>query len=186
MSLAALVVVGVALAVLAMTGLSLWLGVVLALLRRRRTDDGDAAAGRVDVLVPARGEGAGVLRCVDSVLSQEHDDVHVHVLVGGSDDSSAKALRGREPDPRVTVHELGKEGKAEKLNLALKKTSAPYVALLDADHVADPDWLRRSLAALASRPDCVGVQGERRPLQLRRLGVGVARLLHRDDGGLPA
>jgi len=140
----------------------------------------------VTVLVPARDEGAMALRVIQSLLDQDtRRAVHVHLLFADRHDTSwpylKEAFLSSEPPPdvdsvvlldahaghagprRVTVGFTARGGKADKINWALARVATPLVAVLDCDHQAHPDWLRRAAARLVSTGARV-VQGRRHGL----------------------
>ncbi len=185
-----------------MTGISIVLMSILALYAcgyylvifvflgdRRRADGrpppegGPCHADSVAALVPARHEGARILRTIESLLRQDYaGNIRIIVLVEDSADSSVPFLTAAYPQASSAAQEPGRhielwsEGsrslelvftgvsaKSEKINAVSGQLEAPYAAILDADHEADPAWIRTSLALMES-DDAAIIQGRRGPL----------------------
>lgn len=111
--------------------------------RRPATHDASTIPGRVAVLVPTYNEGLEVLTPTVAAAVAMRLDHETWVL----DD-------GARPDVERLAIELGarylarpthEHAKAGNLNHALGVIDADYIAVLDADHVASPDFLVRTL-----------------------------------------
>ncbi|MCC6622674.1 MAG: family 16 glycosylhydrolase [Deltaproteobacteria bacterium] len=164
----------------------------LSFLWGRATGRGEAEAPDADeavtVIVPARNEGAMALRVIQSLLDQDtRRPVHVHVLFEDRSDSSwpflqaafgvegagartgagsvvlLEAREGYAGLRTVAVGFVGAGGKADKINWLLPRVTTPLVAVLDCDHQAHPDWLRRAAHRMRSRGARM-VQGRRQGL----------------------
>ena len=133
----------------------------------------------VTVLVPAFNEGSALLDTVETLLHQDYPGpVLIQVLVKDEEDSSFGPLREKyELDEHLSVTRgrftlqvclTGLQRKHSKVNLALEKLTSTYVAFLDADHRAEPEWLRASVAVL-ERGEHAAVQSRRGPLEARTL-----------------
>ena len=149
----------------------------------------------VTVLIPARDEGAAAVHAIRSVLEQDHcGPIEVRLLVADAEDTALPLVRaaflvegdgssaeaGDEvaevgPLRRVRVQRLGVHGKSARIRAALETVDSPYVAILDADHVAQPRWIGSALGHLA-RAQAKGVPT--RMVQSRRYPIA-ARGLHR-------
>ncbi len=100
----------------------------------------------VDVLVPTRGEPVELLeKTLQACLAMEYDDpAKVHVwLCDDADRPEMKALAAR-LGIGYFFRRDGKDAKAGNLNAALAKTSAPLVAVFDADMCPVPSFLLRT------------------------------------------
>ncbi|MCP2269101.1 glycosyltransferase [Actinokineospora diospyrosa] len=108
----------------------------------------------IDVVVPARDEGALVGACVRSALVGSADlDVRVVVVANGCSDDTAERAR----EAGAVVVETAGEGKAAALNVGLGHCREGAVVFLDADTVLTPGTLGAMAAALdVPRPRLVG------------------------------
>lgn len=133
------------------------------------------------VAIPTRNEGEGAVRALRSVLGQDYPgDVTVHLLVADRDDTALPCLARAFPQADLTGAEdevvlwsepgrvavvgfTGRSPKHHHLNWLVERTSCPLVAILDGDHEAFPDWLRRSVAVMRESSADV-VQARRVPI----------------------
>lgn len=101
----------------------------------------------VDVFIPVYGEPVEVVEpTVAAALALRGAEVRVAVLDDGASPAiEAMAHRLGAAYLRRTVHTGAKAG---NVNHALGRTTAPYVAVLDCDHVPDPAFLERTLGHL--------------------------------------
>ncbi|MDQ2957760.1 MAG: glycosyltransferase family 2 protein [Actinomycetota bacterium] len=140
-------------------------------------------------------QGAHLLPdCLDSLAAQS---VPCQVLVvdNASTDRTPQLLAERAAELRV-LRLPSNTGFAGGVAAALPHVRTPFLALLNNDAAAEPDWLERSLAALADRPDTAAitsrlltwpVQGKpvlinNAGVQLVRGGYGADRGLHAENG----
>ncbi len=140
---------------------------------------GGSSETSVTVLVPAYNEGAALVDTVQTLLHQDYEGpVRIRILLEDHNDTSYAALaeaytldgdhsftRGRF---KVEVCLTGLRPKHSKINFALETLTSTYVAFLDADHRAEPGWLRASVQIL-ERGDHAAVQSRRAPLEARTL-----------------
>lgn len=98
----------------------------------------------VDVFVPVYDEPVDVVEAtVAGAARMTAARVRLHVLDdGGNPEVEELAVRHGAAYVRRTVRAGAKAG---NLNHALARTSAPFVAVFDCDHVPDPDFLERTL-----------------------------------------
>ena len=101
--------------------------------------------------------GAMVERCLDCLAGQTTQAFEVIVVDNGSRDGSLERLRAR---PEVTakparyrlIEAGGNLGFARANNLAIAETRAAWVATLNPDGFAAPDWLAEMLAGVQRHP----------------------------------
>jgi glycosyltransferase involved in cell wall biosynthesis len=86
---------------------------------------------------------------VESILGQSFADFEFVVVDDGSTDRTPEILQGYD-DARLRVLSPGRLGRAGALNHALAETTAPLVALMDADDVSLERRLERQVEFLAS------------------------------------
>lgn len=111
---------------------------------------------RVRVLVVNHNSGAWLARCLESLRTQTMPDFEAIVVDNASIDQSFPA---HAPDPRFVLMPLGQNvGFAVANNLAAQGARTPWLAMLNPDAIAAPDWLEQLLAEAGAHPDC-GVFG---------------------------
>lgn len=134
---------------------------------------------RVTVLIPSRDEGPLALAAIDSLLRQDHlGPVAIVLLLADREDNSLPHLAARfglpdgddslveiysESRRRVCIAFTGVHPKSAKINWVVPRLESPFVAILDSDHRARPDWLRRALDTLSDRGARM-VQARRGPM----------------------
>ena len=109
----------------------------------------------VDVIVPCYKYGHYLGQCVESVLSQSHQDLRVLIIDDCSPDHTeevARALVAR--DGRVTYRRhRANRGHIATYNEGLDWTDGDYVLLLSADDLLTPGSLRRAVGLLDGNPE---------------------------------
>jgi cellulose synthase (UDP-forming) len=115
--------------------------------RRRRRVWWDAPPPPVDILVPVYGEPVGVVEpTIAAAVDLKGAEVRVHVLDDGRD-PAMREMAERHGADYVQRPDRG-GAKAGNLNHALDHTDAPFVAVLDCDHVPDERFLEATLGYL--------------------------------------
>lgn len=100
----------------------------------------------VSVLVVTWNGRALLERCLPALAAQTLDDREVVVVDNGSGDGTAGAVPELCPGA-VVVRSRANLGFARGNNLGLTRCRGRYVALLNNDCVAEPDWLARAVDA---------------------------------------
>ena len=105
----------------------------------------------VSVVVPNWNGRDLIDRCLDSVRAQTVRDLEIIVVDNGSTDGSPEHLRRQHPDVRLVALAVNR-GFAGGVNAGVRAARGEFVALLNNDAWAAPDWLERLTARLASEP----------------------------------
>ena len=98
---------------------------------------------RVSVYVPAYNAGEYLSRCIQGLLSQTHSPDEILVVDDGSQDGTA-AIARKYAQVTVVQHEKNL-GLGAARNTAFRAARNELVASLDADCVAQPNWLETLL-----------------------------------------
>jgi GT2 family glycosyltransferase len=105
----------------------------------------------VCVIVVAYNAGAYLADCVASLRRQSWTDFETIIVDNGSSDGSVEALGPLPPSFRVIA--AGENlGFAAANNRAAAAASSPWIALLNPDAIAAPDWLEKLMAARQTHP----------------------------------
>lgn len=126
----------------------------------------EGAAPSVLIQIPTFNESAVIGRVLEAVARQEwpRSRFQVQVLDDSTDHTpelaAAMVGRLREEGVQIELRRRTDRGgfKAGALQAGLGGSAAPYVAILDADYVPSPDWLRSSMAPLLSNHRLAFVQ----------------------------
>lgn len=85
--------------------------------------------------------------CIDSILGQTYKEIEIIVVDNGSTDGSADLLNQKYKDRiRLILNETNL-GFAEGNNVGIAAASGKYIALLNNDAVADPQWIEELVHA---------------------------------------
>lgn len=107
---------------------------------------------KISVIIVNFNGGDWLTRSVRSVAEQTLKDFECFIVDNGSTDGSLAALP--KLDKRFTIMEAGENlGFAAANNLAAKQASGDWLALLNPDAFARPDWLEKLLAATSLAPN---------------------------------
>lgn len=105
----------------------------------------------VDVIIPSYEGRHHLERCLPSLERQSHPDVRVIVVDNGSRDDTAAWIA--EHHPGVDCVGLPENrGFSAAVNAGVRAGSAPFVALLNNDTVADVHWVEALVRALREDP----------------------------------
>ena len=111
---------------------------------------------KVSVYIPAYNVAEFLSKCIESLLAQTLPPNEILVIDDGSRDASAE-IAARYSRVTLIRHEKNR-GLAAARNTAFQSARNEFVASLDADCVADPDWLA-SLVPHFADPKIAGAGG---------------------------
>lgn len=110
---------------------------------------------RVSVVIPNYNGAAWLPGCLDALAAQTFADYKILLVDNGSTDHSVPLLR--ESYAHVQLIALKRNiGFAAAVNLGIRAAPSQYVALLNTDTVAKPDWLAALVRALDQSPAATG------------------------------
>jgi glycosyltransferase involved in cell wall biosynthesis len=138
----------------------------------------------VSVVMPVYNEARFVGVAIQSILEQTFSDFELVVVDNGSSDDSALVL-SRLTDSRIRVFRNEKNlGSAAASNRAVRESTAPLIARMDADDIAFPRRLEKQVEAFNARPtlgllggqvdhfqDGVSLRGRFAPRALTPVGI---------------
>ena len=105
----------------------------------------------VEILLAAFNSEKYISCLVDSLLSQDYEDIRITVRDDGSSDSTPEIIKSyAEHDPRVALLPDSSASGSAKSNFfkLILASTAPYVMTCDADDVWLPDKVSKTLAAM--------------------------------------
>lgn len=111
---------------------------------------------RLSVVVVNWNSREDLAACLASLRAQTHPDVETIVVDNGSADGSADMVAERFPEA-ILLRETENLGFAEGCNRGIARSTGPWVAMLNNDAVADPDWARALVEAAQKCPPRCGM-----------------------------
>jgi N-acetylglucosaminyl-diphospho-decaprenol L-rhamnosyltransferase len=108
----------------------------------------------VCVIIVAYNAGPYLGACIESLCRQSWTDFEAIIVDNGSTDGSIEAL-GPLQAPFRLLAAGGNLGFAAANNRGAAATRSPWIALLNPDAIAAPDWLESLLAATRAHPDII-------------------------------
>lgn len=114
-------------------------------------DSKSKARPTISVIIVAYQSGPTLTRCLADLRNQTFDDFEVLLVDNASPDRAPQAAAAA--DPTIRLIEAGANlGFAAGNNLAARAASGRWLALLNPDAFASPDWLEQLVAATERRP----------------------------------
>lgn len=155
---------------LLLSALTLLLSIALAVLRRPLASDfhsGESATSNPQheqlpaaVILCVRGADPTLPACLDGLLTQDHPDHEIHIVMDSESDPAASVIDqaiARYPSTRVQVHILQDRNPRRGLKvsailhaLSFIPDSVPVIAFLDSDAEPQADWLCQLAGPLQS------------------------------------
>jgi GT2 family glycosyltransferase len=122
---------------------------------------------------------ADLRHCLESLRAQTHRRLEVIVVDNGSEDGSAEMVGAEFPEV-LLLRETENLGFAEACNRGIAASHGEWVAMLNNDAVAEPDWAKALVAAAAAAPaDCGMLQSlllyQSRPDTINSTGIELTR-----------
>ena len=113
-----------------------------------------ATITKVRVIVVNYQSGGHLKRCLDALAAQTYTNFDAIIVDNGSSDDSM--ARARRHDGRFSFIELSENmGFAAASNRGARGANADWIAMLNPDAFAEPDWLGALMAATVRHPDTV-------------------------------
>jgi cellulose synthase/poly-beta-1,6-N-acetylglucosamine synthase-like glycosyltransferase len=142
---------------------------------RKQVDAATLDLPRVAVLIPAHNEGRVMRDTLSAMVALDYPTERLEVIVvddGSSDETGAIVRSFAERDARVRLVSVapgeGGRGKSRALNIGLRHTDAPFIAVYDADNSPEPKALRYLMAQLVLHPELGAVLGKFRTDNAKR------------------
>lgn len=111
-------------------------------------------SAKVSVVIPVYNGEAFVATAINSVLTQQYENIEIIVVNDLSTDNTLAVLETFSDQIRV-INNNENKGASFSRNQGIKAATGDYIAFLDADDIWFPNKLNRQIDALTSHPDCL-------------------------------
>ena len=104
---------------------------------------------KISVIVPVYNVEQYLEQCLDSLVRQTYKNIEIILLNDGSTDSSVEILKKYEQlDNRIKLYEWENVGYSETLRRGICFATGDYLAFLDSDDWAEPDFIETLYTSL--------------------------------------
>lgn len=111
---------------------------------------------KLSIIVPAYQAEATIVRCINSILSANTDEIEVIVVDDGSDDNTPILLHNiMNDDSRLIVIRQANSGRSVARNEGLKRASGTWVMFVDADDYMVDGYYEIISKSFAGPSDCI-------------------------------
>ncbi len=104
----------------------------------------------VSVLMPAYNSELYIAQAIDSILDQTHSNLELLIFDDGSSDGTRKVIESYSDLRVIKVLSDQNYGVVRARNELIDRANGKYIALMDADDVAEPTRLQKQLQVLES------------------------------------
>lgn len=109
-------------------------------------------APKISIISPSRNNGPYVGAFIESILAQTEQDFELVMVDDASTDDNLKVIESYK-DPRIKVFRHPyHQGLNAGINHAIEQCTAPIIAKIDSDDMAEPDYIERVLQAFKDNP----------------------------------
>ncbi|MGY5765694.1 glycosyltransferase family 2 protein [Brachybacterium sp. DNPG3] len=118
---------------------------------------GDAGSPTVTIAIRSFNGEAYIEQALDSACAQTYGCVKIMVVDDGSTDDTAQIVR-RSPDRRIRLVEHKRNlGRTAAIKTAIAEVDTPWLAFLDSDDIARPEWIERLIEIADRDSSLVGI-----------------------------
>lgn len=108
--------------------------------------------GLVSIITPCYNGAKYISETIDSVIAQTYPKWEMIIVDDGSKDNSADIVREYEAkDERIHLIQQKNAGSAAARNNGIRQCNGQYIALLDADDLWKPDFLKKQIVFMKKR-----------------------------------
>ena len=109
---------------------------------------------KVSVIIPAYNVSRYIKQSLESVLSQDYDNLEIIVVNSGSTDGLEKILEPYLADTRIKYLKTEKKGVSHTINRGLANATGDYISFLHGDDVFMPGKIKKQVTLMERRPSC--------------------------------
>ena len=115
---------------------------------------------KVSIIVPIYNVARYLPKCLDSIISQTHQNLEILLIDDGStDDSGTIADKYAKKDHRIKVIHQDNHGQSSARNTGLKNATGDFISFIDADDEIKPTFITDLLTTFSKSDTSVSVCG---------------------------
>jgi glycosyltransferase involved in cell wall biosynthesis len=114
---------------------------------------------RVSIITPSFNQAKFLRRTVESVLSQDYQNIEYIIIDGGSTDGSLEIIKDYESQ-LAYWESIPDHGQTDAINKGFAKASGKYLAWLNSDDIYQPGAITEAVNYLENHPDVGMVYGD--------------------------
>ncbi len=115
------------------------------------------AKWRATAVISTWNKRADVCQNLDALRAQVRPFDDIVVVDNASSDDTARTIRERYPEVRLTVMPHSRYGACETFNIGFACALTPLMAILDDDVMLPPDWLEKTVARMKREPETTAI-----------------------------
>lgn len=112
----------------------------------------------VSIITPSYNQGRFIRETIESVLSQDYDNVEYIIIDGGSTDNTLEIIK--EYEDRITYISEKDNGQSDAINKGFRMAHGEIVAWLNSDDVYEPKCISRAVEEFQQNPKLGLLYGE--------------------------
>ncbi len=124
---------------------------------------------KVSVVIPAYRGGPMLRRAVESMVTQQFEQLEILIISDGSDDPMSDL---EDADTRVRIVRMDHRGVSATRNAGLLESSTDFVAFMDEDDIAMPRRIKLQYEALVTHPEAAICHSQVQVIDDREARVG--------------
>lgn len=113
---------------------------------------------KISIITPTYNQAKFIRQTIESVLSQNYENLEYFVIDGGSTDGTQDILKRY--GKKINWISEKDAGQADAINKGLRKTTGEVLAYLNSDDILSPHALQVVGTYIAKHPDCDWVTGD--------------------------
>jgi GT2 family glycosyltransferase len=112
---------------------------------------------RATAVISTWNKRGDVCQNLDALRAQTRPFDEVVVVDNASGDDTARTIRERYPEVRLTIMPHSRYGACETFNIGFASVLTPLLAILDDDVVLPPDWLEKTVERMKREPESTAI-----------------------------
>ena len=124
----------------------------------------------ISVAIPVYNEEKNIIPLLESLFTQTYQPKEIIISDGGSNDKTITLINDfikKNNSENILIKIIGRKGKCRGAgrNIAIKNSSSKYVALIDAGHIADKNWLELFVEIILKKNNVDIIFGSVKPIK---------------------